>query len=144
MYKIGDFSIMSKTTIKTLRYYEKEKLLIPAYVDKFTGYRYYEASQLKDLYKIIALRQIGISISDIRGILNGLDMNKVLEKRKEEVEKDIILYNTWLSKINYLLEEENMKNEIFLKELPACTVYYKEGVLNNYSEVSRLYSIISS
>lgn len=46
-------------------------------------------------------------------------MNKVLEKRKEEVEKDIILYNTWLSKINYLLEEENMKNEIFLKELPA-------------------------
>ena len=41
MYKIGDFSIMSKTTIKTLRYYEKEKLLIPTYVDKFTGYRYY-------------------------------------------------------------------------------------------------------
>lgn len=99
---------------------------------------------MKDLSKIIALRQIGISISDIRGILNGLDMNKVLEKRKEEVEKDIILYNTWLPPINYLLEEENMKNEIFLKELPACTVYYKEGVLNNYNEVSRLYSIISS
>ena len=33
MYKIGDFSSMSKTTIKTLRYYEKEKLLITAYVD---------------------------------------------------------------------------------------------------------------
>jgi len=29
MYKIGEFSILSKTTIKALRYYEKEKLLIP-------------------------------------------------------------------------------------------------------------------
>ena len=37
MYKIGEFSILSKTTVKTLRYYEKEKLLIPAYIDKAAG-----------------------------------------------------------------------------------------------------------
>lgn len=42
MYKIGDFSRLLKTTIKTLRYYEKEKLLIPAFIDPNTGYRYYE------------------------------------------------------------------------------------------------------
>ena len=35
MLKIGDFSKMSKVTIKALRYYEKEVLLIPKYVDKF-------------------------------------------------------------------------------------------------------------
>ena len=33
MYKIGDFSSMSKTTIKTLRWYEKEGLLIHIYID---------------------------------------------------------------------------------------------------------------
>ena len=64
MYKIGEFSILSKTTVKTLRYYEKENLLIPAYIDKETGYRYYETSQLIDLSKIISLRQIGMSIKD--------------------------------------------------------------------------------
>ena len=41
MYRIGEFSELSKTTIKTLRYYEKEELLIPAHVDEDTGYRFY-------------------------------------------------------------------------------------------------------
>ena len=41
MYKIGDFSKMSKTTIKALRYYEKEELLKPAFIDQDTSYRYY-------------------------------------------------------------------------------------------------------
>ena len=56
MYRIGDFSKASKTTIKTLRYYEKEGLLIPTFVDPYTGYRYDETSQLYDLSKIISLR----------------------------------------------------------------------------------------
>ena len=56
MYKIGDFSNMSKTTIKTLRYYEKEGLLKPVYIDLNTGYRYYETSQLVELSKIVHLR----------------------------------------------------------------------------------------
>ena len=53
MYKIGDFSKMSKTTIKTLRYYEKEGLIKPSFVDPYTSYRYYESSQLTDISKII-------------------------------------------------------------------------------------------
>lgn len=87
MYKIGDFSSMSKTTIKTLRYYEKEGLLTPAYVDLYTGYRYYETSQLVELSKIISLRQIGVSIKDIKSILQGYDMEKILNKRKKELEE---------------------------------------------------------
>ena len=94
MYKIGDFSSMSKTTIKTLRYYEKEKLLIPAYVDLNTGYRYYEASQLVELSKIVSLRQAGLSIKDIRKILDGCDMVEILTKRKEEITENLLNYHT--------------------------------------------------
>ena len=79
MYKIGEFSILSKTTVKTLRYYEKENLLIPAYIDKETGYRYYETSQLVDLSKIISLRQIGMSIKDIKKVQEGYDLKELLE-----------------------------------------------------------------
>ena len=74
MYKIGDFSSMSKTTIKTLRYYEKEGLLTPVYIDQNTGYRYYQSSQLIDISKIISLRQIGLSIKEIKKVLDGYDM----------------------------------------------------------------------
>ena len=82
MYKIGDFSSMSKTTIKTLRYYEKEGLLTPVYIEQNTGYRYYESSQLIDISKIISLRQIGLSIKEIKKVLDGYDMKEILNNRK--------------------------------------------------------------
>ena len=65
MYKIGDFSSMSKTTIKTLRYYEKEGLLKPIFIDQNTGYRYYETSQLVEISKIISLIDIPICLKAI-------------------------------------------------------------------------------
>lgn len=136
MYKIGDFSIMAKTTIKTLRYYEKEGLLKPVYVDLNTGYRYYETSQLVEISKIISLRQIGISIKDIKNVLNGCDMKSVLNKRKKEIEKNLKLYNIELSKINYLLEGNNMENKIFVKEIPSYTVYYCDGIVDDFSKIS--------
>ena len=40
MYRIGEFSHLCQTTIKTLRHYDKIDLLKPARIDNFTGYRY--------------------------------------------------------------------------------------------------------
>lgn len=115
MYKIGVFfSKMSKTTIKTLRYYEKEELLKPAFIDQYTNYRYYESSQLTDISKIISLRQIVLSIKDNKKILEGQDMLIILNKRKNEIEKNISNFNIEHSKINYLLKKNNMKNETFI------------------------------
>lgn len=136
MYKIGQFSSMSKTTIKTLRYYEKEGLLKPIYVDLNTGYRYYDTSQLVDISKIISLRQIGISIKDIKKILDGYDMMEILNNRKQEIEKNLITYNIEVSKINYLMEESNMKNEIFIKEIPSYIIYYRDGIIEDFSKIS--------
>ena len=54
LYKIGMFANMNRVTIKTLRYYDEQKLLVPVYVDEETGYRYYEAGQMAELHRIIA------------------------------------------------------------------------------------------
>lgn len=136
MYKIGDFSSMSKTTIKTLRYYEKEGLLNPVYIDLDTGYRFYETRQLVEISKIISLRQIGLSIKDIKSVLNGYDMRDILMKRKNEIEENILKSHMELSKINYLLEGNNMKNEIFMKEIPSYIIYYRDGVISDFSKIS--------
>ena len=45
MYRIGEFSHLCETTIKTLRHYDKINLLKPSKIDDFTGYRYYEENQ---------------------------------------------------------------------------------------------------
>lgn len=137
MYKIGDFSVLGKTTIKTLRYYEKEGLLMPQKIDEMTGYRYYDSSQLIRLSKIISLRQIGLSIETIRKIFTGTSsFHSVLRERREEVEQEISLHTEMLSKINFLLEEREMKYEAIIKEIPAYTIYYKEGKIKEFSDLT--------
>ncbi|MFR2534415.1 MAG: MerR family transcriptional regulator [Clostridia bacterium] len=139
MYRIGEFSKLGKVTIKALRYYEKEKLLIPSFVDKETGYRFYETEQLILLNKIISLRQIGLSIDNIKQILNGADLKQVLSYRKEELETELITLEDQLSRIAYLLRKEEGESrmyEVTMKELPSYFVYYKEGVIPDYSHIT--------
>ncbi|MFN2147868.1 MAG: MerR family DNA-binding transcriptional regulator, partial [Anaerolineales bacterium] len=53
MIRIGDFSRLSRVSIKTLRYYDEVGLLKPAHVDSSTGYRYYLYEQLPRLNRIL-------------------------------------------------------------------------------------------
>lgn len=133
MYKIGEFSILSKTTIKALRFYEKEKLFLPSFVDE-NGYRYYEASKLPELCKIISLRQIGFTIKEIKQVLNGAKLDNFLIKKLQELENLQIENKFKISKINYLLGENNMNYEVITKDLPQCIVYYKEGIIKSYAD----------
>ena len=54
MIKIGEFSKLSHLTVKALRFYEKEGLLEPMSIDEWTGYRFYETSQLEEAAQIKA------------------------------------------------------------------------------------------
>ena len=63
MFKIGDFSKLSRVSVKTLRYYDELGLLKPANVDDFTGYRYYVIDQMPRLNRILALKDLGFSRS---------------------------------------------------------------------------------
>ena len=62
MIKIGDFSRICQLSVKTLRYYDEVGLLKPVEVDRFTGYRYYSADQLPRLNRILALKDLGLSL----------------------------------------------------------------------------------
>ena len=64
------------------------------------------------------------------------NMTSGLGVEKKELENTIFKYSNQLSKLNYLLEEKDMKEEIFEKIVPAYYVYYKEGILKDYSEAS--------
>lgn len=137
MLRIGEFSKMSKTTIKTLRYYDEEGLLVPQEVDKFTGYRLYATGQLAEVHKIQALRQIGLSIAEIKLILGGkVSICDILQKRKEEIIAELACTNDQLSRIEFILsdqEEDNfMSYQAIIKELPECNVYSTEKVIPSY------------
>ena len=68
MLKIGEFSKLSRLSVRMLRYYDASGLLTPAVVDPFTGYRYYCEEQLPTAGRIAALRDMGFPLSAIDAI----------------------------------------------------------------------------
>ena len=69
MFKIGEFSRLSRVSVRMLRHYDQLGLLRPSQTDRFTGYRYYSADQLPRLNRILALRDLGFSLEQIAVML---------------------------------------------------------------------------
>lgn len=69
MFKIGEFSQLGQVSTRMLRHYDKLGLLQPSYTDEWTGYRYYTIDQLARLHRIIALKDLGLSLAQIGELL---------------------------------------------------------------------------
>lgn len=136
MFRIGLFSKYTKVTVKALRFYEEEGLLEPAYIDPVTNYRYYSTDQLPRAHKILALRQCGLSIPEIRSILAGKNIAGLLSGQKARLEEQAVKTAYQLASINHYLEamgeETGMKYQIVLKELPKVLVFSKRMIVESY------------
>ena len=137
VYQIGMFSKISKTTIKALRYYEEAGIFKPAYVDNETGYRYYITSQLVDIHKIVALRQMNFSIDEINSIINGHNIDLILELKKMEMETQLKDTQDQLSRLNHYIgeikEDIKMSYNAVIKKTPECIVYSKRFIAPDYN-----------
>ena len=70
MLKIGEFSRLSQVTVKTLHHYDELGLIKPAHIDSITSYRFYTVEQLPRIHRIIALKELGLSLEQIGIMLN--------------------------------------------------------------------------
>jgi len=73
MYKIGEFSKMTLLTIKALRYYHEQNILVPSVIDEYTGYRLYSTQQVEVARTIKMLRNLEFSVKEIKEIFNMID-----------------------------------------------------------------------
>ncbi len=138
MLKIGEFSKLSQLTVKALRFYEKEGLLAPESVDEWTGYRFYDSSQLEDAMKIKSYRQLGLTIEEIKAIKSGADQKMILAAKAEILRTQKADIDVRLSIINHILEDDNMKYQVTVKEMPEVIVYYSEVKVKDFSEMMSL------
>jgi effector-binding domain-containing protein len=80
MYSIGEFSLITRLSVKTLRHYHEEGILVPDYIDEDSGYRYYRDTSIERAVVIAMLRGMEFSISDIKEIFfNKSDDIEILE-----------------------------------------------------------------
>jgi DNA-binding transcriptional MerR regulator len=70
MLSIGHFARHGRVSVRMLRHYDAIGLLQPAYVDRATGYRSYDAGQLSRLNQIVALKGLGFTLQQVRSILD--------------------------------------------------------------------------
>ena len=91
MHGIGEFASMAKVSGRTLRHYDDIGLLEPAWIDPSSGYRSYESAQLADLHRILALKDAGLSLSEIRVALEANADAVVAMLRERLVESEAAL-----------------------------------------------------
>lgn len=116
MIRIGDFSKLSRVSVKTLRYYDEMGLLKPVSVDVFTGYRLYEYSQLSVLHRILALKDLGFSLEEIGRLLDdGLSveqMRGMLKLRQTEARQRLCEEAERLERIESQLRQIEQEDSV--------------------------------
>ena len=126
LFSIGEVSKIKEITIKALRYYHKMGILIPRYIDKENGYRYYSLDQFIYIDIIKGCRTLGISISELQEIFKSYDTEKLLKflkLKKEEAERNIIKMDEIIKSIDDLNKSvEYSKNLLDNKEI--CIKYF--------------------
>ena len=82
--QIKEFAEYTGVSVRTLHYYDEIGLLTPAFVDRSTGYRFYDEKSLFRMQEILFYRELDFSLKSIRELLSSLnyDKNKALNEQK--------------------------------------------------------------
>ncbi len=151
MFKIGDFSTLSRISVKALRYYDEIGLLKPVKVDQFTGYRYYSADQLPRLNYIIALKNMGLALEEIATLINNdltpHQMRDIFILKRSELQQRVSEEHRRLEQVEKLLKQLEKEGampdyEITIKKVEPQLVASIRDVLPTYGDVGQLYGEI--
>lgn len=147
MIKIGDFARLSQVSIATLRHYDEVGLLKPSLVDRFTSYRYYTADQLPRLNRILALKDLGFSLTQIEQVLGGgvsvEELRGMLRMKQAEAEQRLAEEQGRLSRIAARLKQIELEDtmtdyEVILKTAPATLIASRRITIPTNDQVGDL------
>jgi DNA-binding transcriptional MerR regulator len=89
VFTIGPFSRLAGVSPKVLRTYDALGLFRPVWLERASGYRYYSPAQLPEIRRIVALRDLGIGLAEIAGLVSGgTDLRDALARRRVELERE--------------------------------------------------------
>jgi DNA-binding transcriptional MerR regulator/predicted transcriptional regulator YdeE len=93
MLNIGEFARVGQVSPRMLRHYDRLGLLVPDRVDPDTGYRFYGIRQLERLHRLLALRDLGFTLEQIRSLLDREapveELRGMLELRRAQLEQAV-------------------------------------------------------
>ena len=136
MFKIGEFSQLSRVSVRMLRHYDQLGLLKPSRTDKFTNYRYYSADQLPRLNRILALRDLGFSLEQIGNMLDedlsAEQLTGMLKLKRAEIEQQMQVEQLRMARLEARISQMNSQTDpgqydVVVREIePQFVVTYRE------------------
>lgn len=148
MLRIGEFSRIGQISVKTLRYYDAMGLLEPHKIDPINGYRYYAFDQLPRLNRILALKGLGLSLEQIKLLLNddlpAEQLRGMLRLKQVEIQQKMDQEKERLARVEArlkMIEQENkMPNyEIVIKQIEPIQVASVREIIPSYPEQGQLW-----
>jgi DNA-binding transcriptional MerR regulator len=136
MFKIGEFSRLSRVSVRMLRYYDQLGLLKPSQTDSSTNYRYYSADQLPRLNRILALRDLGFSLEQIKEMLeeelSSEQLLGMLKLKRAEIEQQMQVQQGQMTRLEARIRQMNETTdsksyEVILRDIgPQLVATYRE------------------
>ena len=141
---IGEFSRYCGVTVKTLRHYERMKLLVPSEVDEWTRYRYYSVSQMQQLNGILRLKEMGFTLEEVRELLDEGTNRPSVKQLEEKIQQVELLLKTLQDRLQLLrrMADTQIRMEamerISLQSLPEIIVASHRRVLKDRFDLTHL------
>lgn len=126
MFQSGEFSKISRVSKRLLHYYDEIGLFKPSYTDPMTGYRYYSADQLRDLNKILVLKDLGLSLSQIANLvkdnISNDEVSGMLKMKKSEIietiQNDVRRLRRIEARLQQNTADDTNSTDVVIKSIP--------------------------
>ena len=150
LLKIGDFSKLSRISVRMLRHYDEIGLLRPVYVDRFTDYSYYDEHQLPTVGRITALKDMGFHLAEIGQLLELYDDKDALDAHlaAQQQQLELLAADTAqrlrliAAARNRLRKDEPMKYNVTLKTLPERYCATVRMTIPCYEDEGMVWSVL--
>ncbi len=145
MLSISDFARFGQVSVRMLRHYDSIGLLPPAAVDRWTGYRSYSAEQLARLNRIVALKELGFTLEQVRHLLDdepsAQQLRGMLTLRLAQLQDEQARARARLAQVESRLrlidQEDHMPDiDYVTKSLPARTIAAARGHAREQPEIA--------
>ncbi|MEM9925517.1 MAG: MerR family transcriptional regulator [Cyanobacteria bacterium P01_D01_bin.50] len=152
MFRIGEFSKIAQVPASLLRYYDDIGLFRPIDSDRDTGYRYYSVQQLPQLNRIIALKDLGLSLEQVKHLVKDEvspdEIRGMLALKKAQIEQTIQTEAARLRAVESRLQQLERKgqfqnDDVVLKSLPAQPFLSLRRTFKNFEETLAIISEIN-
>lgn len=142
MLSIGEFARAGRVSVRMLRHYDGIGLLRPAHVRTGTGYRSYAAAQLAELNRIVALKELGFTLEQVRSIIADKvtidELRGMLRLRRAELQEQIATDTARLTHIQARLESIEREglmpvDDVVIKRIPPVRVAELTGIAADFT-----------